>query len=300
MNLGRALIPDFAVLQAFECAARHGSFTRAAVELNLTQSAISRQIRALEAQLGVNLFERVRKRVVLSASGRALLPDVSRMLGQMEEVVLRAMASSDGTSVLSVAALPTFASRWLLPRLPDFARRHPRVTLNIASRSEPFDMAADAFDVAIHYGQPIWAHATCTYLCGEIIVPVASADLIASHAIEAPQDLARRPLLHLATRPKLWAEWFEMNGGGWKQAYHGHRFDQFNMIIEAAVAGLGFALLPKYLIEQELASATLQIVLDRPMSTDNSYYVVLPEGRQETPMALEFQDWLLGQVPVQP
>ncbi|WP_265519383.1 LysR family transcriptional regulator [Nitratireductor luteus] len=296
MKLSRTLIPDLSVLQAFECAARHGNFTQAAVELNLTQSAVSRQIKTLEAQLGVLLFERVRQRVVLSETGRTLLPDIRRLLHQSEEIVVRARTSAHGEHVLSIASLPTFGSRWLVPRLADFLRRHPGTAINIASRSEPFDFTTEGFDLAIHYGQPVWAHATCTYLCGEIILPVASPSFIQSRPIARMEDLQGKPLLHLATRPKLWAEWFELNGIDWENAYRGNRFDQIAMIIEAAVRGLGFALLPLYLIEDEVASGKLQIVFNRPMPTDNSYYVVLPEGKQESSLGKAFQRWLLEQV----
>ncbi|MEP9373388.1 LysR family transcriptional regulator [Mesorhizobium sp. KR1-2] len=296
MNLSRTLIPDLAVLQAFECAARHGNFTKAAMELNLTQSAISRQIKTLESLLGVLLFERVRKRVILSAAGRQLLPEVSRLLLQLEELVLRARASADGKSVLSIATLPTFGSRWMLPRLPDFLARHPGIAVNVASRAEPFDFSVEDFDLAIHYGQPTWPRATCTYLCSETILPVASPSLMEAHSINHPGDLEGKPLLHLATRPKLWVEWFERNGVAWEAAYKGNRFDQFAMIIEAAARGLGFALLPLYLIEDEIASDRLRIVFDRPMTTDNRYYVVLPEGKQDSALGLAFQSWLLTKV----
>src|SRR5690606_26305996 len=116
-------------------------------------------------------------------------------------------------------------------------------TVEVASRAEPFDFGAEDFDLAIHYGQPVWADATCTYLCNEVILPVASPGLRRRSGVEAPQDLETRPLLHLATRPKLWAEWFQLNGLGWEQAYRGNRFDQFAMIIEATVRQLGFSLL---------------------------------------------------------
>lgn len=296
MTVSRTLTPDLIILQAFECAARHGSFTQAAAELNLTQSAVSRQIRALEAQLGVNLFERVRRHVVLSATGRSLLPSVVRLLAQSEALVQQAMASADGRFVLSIAALPTFASRWLLPRLADFAARHPEIVVNVASHSEPFDLAEQNFDLAIHYGQPVWARASCTYLCSEVILPVASPDLLASNPVELIDDFAGLPLLHLATRPRQWVDWFEQNGGRGSVGYHGHRFDQFNMIIEAAIIGLGFALLPKYLIEGELNSGRLRIVLNRPMTTDNNYYLVSPEGKADDRVAKAFERWILSQV----
>ena len=296
MKLSRRLVPDITTLQAFECAARHGSFTQAAAELNLTQSAVSRQIKDLEGQIGVLLFERVRQRVILSDAGQKFLPEVRRLLTQSEELMVRAMASARSESTLSIASLPTFGSRWLTPRLPDFLKRHPGTVINIASRSQPFDFEEQNFDLAIHYGQPVWAHATCSYLCSEIIVPVASPPLFAANPVATPEDLGARPLLQLATRPKLWAQWFEANGIDSQGAYRGNRFDQFSMVIEAATAGLGFALLPRYLIEQELTAGTLRIVLDRPMQTENSYYLAIPEGKLENPISHAFREWITEQV----
>jgi LysR family glycine cleavage system transcriptional activator len=297
MKLSRRLIPDVTTLQAFECAARHGSFTQAAHELNLTQSAVSRQIKDLEEQLGVLLFERVRQRVVLSDDGRRFLPEVRKLLHQTEETMLRAMASASSEHSLSIATLPTFGSRWLTPRIPGFLAEHPGTIINIASRSAPFDFDEENFDLAIHYGQPVWARAACSYLCSEEILPAASPDLLKAWNPSEPKDLEAAPLLHLATRPKLWAQWFELNGGSADTAYRGHRFDQFSMVIESAVAGLGFALLPKYLIEQELAHGRLAVVFDRPMETENSYYLVVPEGKLENPLSQAFRAWIARQVP---
>lgn len=296
MTLSRTMIPDLAVLQAFECAARHGNFTLAAAELALTQSAVSRQIKTLEDQLGVLLFERVRKRVVLSQAGLRLLPEARRLLRHSQEMVARARAFSHATDALSLACLPTFASRWLVPRLPAFMALHPGTVIDIASRAEPFDLQAEGFDLAIHYGQPVWAHAACTYLCSEVILPVGKPALIEAAALSAPGDLAGQPLLHLATRPGQWAQWFELNAPGAGDVYRGNRFDQFAMIIEAAVSGMGFALLPLYLIETELASDRLRIAFERPITTENAYYVVLPETRREHRLAQAFGAWLLTQV----
>src|SRR6478736_4732972 len=129
MPLPRKLMPDLTTLQSFESAARHGSFTRAAVELNLTQSAISRQIKELEGQLGVLLFERVRQRAILSDAGKRLLPEARRLLHHTEEMMIRAASGADAIATLSVATLPTFGSRWLTPRLPDFLSAHPGTLL---------------------------------------------------------------------------------------------------------------------------------------------------------------------------
>ncbi len=296
MMFARSLIPDLGKLQAFESAARHGSFTLAAKELSLTQSAVSRQIKELETQLGVTLFERVRQRVVLSSTGQSFLPDVRKLLGQTEEAMLRAMTAPK-SSALNLATLPTFGSRWLVPRLPDFLIRNPGVTLNVVSRSEPFDLEDNAFDAAIHYGQPVWANATCRYICREVIVPVASpAFLDARISGEGPAALAAGPLLHLATRPKAWASWFQTAGVETGSPFVGHRFDQFTMLIEATIAGLGLALLPRYLIEQELKDGRLQVAVDRPLPTENNYYFVVPLKNRANSLANLLFEWISGQV----
>lgn len=295
MMLSRALIPDLGKLQAFESAARHGSVTQAGRELSLTQSTVSRQIRELEGQLGVPLFERVRQRVVLSQAGRKFLPDARKLLEQGEAAMLRAMAGSKA-SLLRLATLPTFGTRWLIPRLSGFLRAHPEVALDIASRSEPFDLEEQGFDAAIHYGQPIWANATCRYICQEVIVPVASPALFGGGQPESPDDLAKIALLHLATRPKAWADWFRQTGVETASSFQGHRFDQFTMMIQAATTGLGVALLPLYLIEQELKAGQLKVMIDVPLPTENSYHFVMPNGKLDHPAANELYGWIVGQI----
>lgn len=298
----RSLVPDIANLQAFESAARHGNFTRAAEELNLTQSAVSRQIGDLERQTGLLLFERVRQRVVLSEAGNRLLPEVRRLLAQSEQLMIRAVAAADKDESLSVATLPTFGSRWLMPRLPDFLAQRPSVALSFESRSEPFDFQQEGFDLAIHYGQPTWAKATSTFLCSENVLPVAGAGLAGRLAAATPADLIAAPLLHLTTRPRLWAQWFEANGIAAENTFRGNRFDQFSMIIGAVLAGMGVALLPSYLIEDDIRTGALVPVFDLPMATEFGYYIVQPEDRQHNLVANSFRDWLLAQVggPVTP
>lgn len=295
MTLTRKLTPDITKLQAFECAARHANFTLAATELHLTQSAISRQIKDLEAQLGVALFERVRQRVVLSGAGRKFLPDVRRLLAQTEESMLRMMTSSQSTS-LTLATLPTFGARWLLPRLPDFLKSNPDIALNVFSHSRPFDLEEKSFDAAIHHGAPIWAGATCRYICREEILPVASPALLAATSDDMISLIERGPLLHLDTRPKAWSDWFRLVRGDEASSYRGHRFDQFNMVIQAASAGMGFALVPRYLIETELDAGILQVVVDIPLPTENSYYLVVPDRELENPLVNRLHEWMVAQV----
>lgn len=294
MNLTRRLTPDLNKLQAFECAARHANFTLAARELNLTQSAVSRQIKDLEAQLGIALFERARQRVFLSGAGQRFLPEVRRLLAQTEDSMLRIMSSPHG-SALTLAVPPTFGTRWFLPRLPQFLALNPGAALNIASRSKPFDFEETSFDAAIYAGAPIWAQATCRFVCREEVLPVASPRLLAAGG--HPLDLiAAGPFLHLDTRPRAWSDWFERLRGGETATYRGHRFDQFGMVIEAAVAGMGFALLPLYLIEAELERGALVIAADMPLPTKNSYYLAVPDRAAENPLVGRLYDWMVAQV----
>ncbi|QDY71474.1 LysR family transcriptional regulator [Qingshengfaniella alkalisoli] len=295
MKLSRSLLPDATTLQAFEAAARYGSFTQAAGELSLTQSAVSRQVKELETRLGVQLFDRVRQRVVLSENGHRLLPEARRILAQIEEMTMHAMGAQDMSAVLTVATLPTFGERWLTPRLADFLTRHPGTQLRVAARVAPFDFDAERFDIAIHYGQPVWPKAVCRYLCSEAVVPVAGAAALGGPSLDA-DVFAQLPLLHLDTRPKLWAEWFAVHEMEVDNAYRGHRFGQFSMLIEAVASGMGIGLIPRYLIEKELGDGRLTIIQDNPMNTDLAYYSVLPEGRTDNALALAFQEWLEAQV----
>lgn len=292
----RSLVPDIINLQAFECAARHQNFSRAAEELNLTQSAISRQIADLEQQTGLQLFERIRRRVILSEAGRRLLPEVRDLLVRSERLMIGAVAAGQMRASLRIATLPTFGAKWLVPRLPHFVSRHRDVAITIESRAKPFSFADDNFDIAIHFGQPAWAGGLATFLCHETVLPVTSPQLAGDIQIDAAATLSRAPLLHLTTRPKLWAEWCQFQGISVENAYLGLRFDQFSMLVAAAGAGLGVALLPTYLIEDEIRSGRLVPVLNLPMSTENAYFVVRPEEKRSHMIADLFQEWLLSEV----
>ena len=297
MTLQRRYLPDMKTLVTFECAARHGNFTRAAEELSLTQSAVSRQVRDLEEQVGKPLFERVRGRVVITPAGDAFLKEVHQLLRQAETTMRHITAGAQGETVLSVNALPTFAMRWLMPRLPDFLSNHPGTRFDVTTRRDVFDFETTQCDLAIHYGQPIWPGAVCTYFCSEVVLPVVGGPL-RGNRLHGAQDLKDAPKIHLTERPGLWSDWFEEQGMTLENANEGHWFDQFSLTIEAVKAGLGYALVPGYLIEAELRSGELKVALDIPFSTDNAYYIAVPEGRSEQVRA--FIDWLISAVSFRP
>ncbi|GLQ17001.1 LysR substrate-binding domain-containing protein [Maritalea porphyrae] len=296
MHTSRRNFPSINTLSAFECAARHLNFTRAAEEMNLTQSAISRQIRDLELQLGVTLFERIRKRVVLTEAGARFLVDAKYLIEQTEGLVYRTMASAKADATLSVATLPTFGSHWLAPRLPQFLENNPKLAVNLESRWTPFSLQEQFFDVAIHYGRPIWAGASCQPLCAEYMLPVASPELIANFKVKSAEHLPKAPLLHLQSRPTAWRDWFEQHNIENDEPFRGHRFDQFSMIIEACVAGLGVGLLPQYLIESQIEVGRLQVIDKRPLQTEDAYFLAIPDDKAEKPGVVEFTNWIKAQI----
>ena len=291
----KIFLPPIADLLAFEAAARHASISRAAAELHRTQSAVSRQVRQLEAQLGVALFHRVRQRVVLTDAGRVYAADVRTALQQFSGAAQKVMALSGGGGLLNLAVLPTLGTRWLIPRLGDFAARCPDVTVNFAARAEPFDFAQEPFDAAIHFGAPHWAGAACEYLMHEEVVPVCSPAFRQHHGIRQVADLASVVLLQQSTRPTQWADWFEQVGAGTAHALRGPRFEQFAMIAQAAVSGLGAALLPSFLVEAEIASGALVVLFPQALTSSDAYYLVYPESRAQAPLLLAFRDWIVAQ-----
>jgi len=278
---------------AFEAAARKGSFTAAAQELNLTQGAVSRQVSALEMQLNVMLFQRVRKSIILTDVGKLYAQEIGIALKAIRNASLNAMRDQQG-GILNLAILPTFGMRWLLPRFPDFLKRNPKITVNFFSKLSPFDFNNENIHAAIHFGLPDWPDTDSCYMMGEETIPVCAPSLMASLQPKNPQDIAVMPLLNLETRPSAWADWFAQNeavgpvGGGMV-------FEQFALVTQAAIAGLGAALLPKFLIETELERGELQQLIDRPFKGEEGYYLVTPTSHAAYAPAMALRDWLQEQ-----
>ncbi len=294
-RFARRFLPSFSVLRSFASAARHQSFTLAAEELNLTQSAVSRHIRDMESALGFSLFRRVGRRVVLTPAGKNLADALEDDLHRITQTLHRAIAAGMAGATLNVASLPTFASRWLIPRLPEFEKAHPGIGINLMARINPFDLAHERFDVAIHFGRDNWPDARLTKLCDEAMIAVASPAFVEKHGVKAPENLLDSPLLHLQSRPGAWADWMREAGVGDVPALPGKQFDQFTMVIAGATAGLGAGLVPAYLIEEELRSGVLVQIGDTSLATQNAYFLVQPLG-VENPSADAFVAWIVAQV----
>ncbi len=293
----RRKIPSLQALVCFDAAARHQSYTRAAQELALTQGAVSRQLTALEAFVGVALFKRTRHGVALTERGHDYAAQVAVRLQALEQDTLDVMSTQGSARVLHLASVPTFATRWLIPRLPTLRAAQPELTLHIDTCTRPFLFADTPFDCALFAGTPEqvnqWAGTQAVKLLDEVVLPVGAPSLLQGSASLPPEAIAQLPLLQQSTRPEAWRAWFDAQGVSAPNALSGARFEQFSMTAAAAMHGLGVALVPRLLIEPELARGELVVLCERPLASPRAYYLVRPE-QVDTPLAVTvFQDWLM-------
>lgn len=293
MALPRRFLPPLSALMAFEAAARHGGFTAAARELNVSQAAVSRRVQLLEELLGLTLFERIRQRVVLTPAGAAYARELQEALGRIGTATVNTMAARGGNATLNIATLPTFGTRWLIPRLPDFAARHPQITVNLPTRIENFDFTAEPLDAAISFGDPVWPGAVVDRLIEEELVPVATRKLLNKHRIRKPEDLFKIPLLQQSTRPTAWADWFSALGIACPPVPLGPRYGQFAMIVQAVIVGIGAAIVPRFLVERELKEGELIAPFPQTIGSKQAYCLFYPEAKRNDPALRAFRDWLV-------
>lgn len=289
----RRLLPTTAALSALEAVDRLGSASAAAEALNLTQSAVSRQLQTLEAQLGQPLFVRRGRSLALTPEAAAYAADIRGALHKITQASLRLTLNPAGGS-LNLAILPTFGMRWLVPRLADFARRHPEVTINLTTRLKPFNFDQEPFDAAIHFGDGGWPGTEAMRLREETVVAVCAPALLEARPPRTARDLLRLPLLHIETRPDAWAAWFEAQGVRGARAA-GTVYDQFATITQAALHGLGVALLPDYLAAQDLAAGRLVRAWGGPTPSPGAYHLVWPVEKARDSALVKFRDWLATQ-----
>jgi DNA-binding transcriptional LysR family regulator len=288
----RRKIPSNSALMAFEVSARHGSFARAADELALTEGAISRQIGRLEAFLGVTLFERVGNRVRLLPNGERYAAQVRETLDRLERDSQYLMGQpADGAS-LDIATIPTFATRWLIPRLARFRKEHPSITVHLTERMEPFVLAGSGFDAAIHFEHPAWTGMRTHRLLHETLVPVCHPALLGRS--EGAVSLDELPRLHRRQNPDAWQLYAQETGVVLANPAVGTRYDLHSMQIEAALAGLGVALVPRLYIETELAEGRLVAPWPDGMSISKTFCLILPEPIRLSDGPIQvFANWLI-------
>jgi len=292
----RRKIPATHTLLCFEAAARHESYTRAAQELALTQSAVSRQVAALEAYLGQPLFTRTRHGVALTPRGREYAAQVAERLLALERDTLNAMSTQGRQGAVHLAAVPTFATRWLIPRLPQLRALHPDIVVHIETRTRPFMFADTGFDAALFAGTADqvanWAGTRATLLLHEEVLPVCAPTLLRKGKPCSAQAVADLPLLQQSTRPFAWSQWFDAMAVVTPHALSGPRYELFSMTATAAIHGLGVALVPRLLVEAELERGDLVVACDQPLRDERAYYLVTPLRDAETQALMHFRHWL--------
>ena len=286
-------IPNLGSLQAFEATARLGSFSRAAEELSLTHSAVFRQVASLEERLGVQLFTRVRRRVALTDAGAEYAARVRHHLEQLEKDTFGLISRAGLGRSLHVAVLPTLATTWLVPRLPGFQREHADISVSLSVRTRPFQFNDHPFDAAVYHAPQLWPGTTGFKLFDEKeLVPVCTVEVrntIASH----PEGMAGVAHLHMMSRPDVWRRWYREQKRDYPPSVGaGPRYELFTMLLAAAHAGMGVALVPGFLARQALASDELTTADEGVLPVADAYYFSYPTQDKPSEALLAFEDWL--------
>jgi LysR family glycine cleavage system transcriptional activator len=291
----RRLSPPLHLLRAFSTVRRFGGVSRAAEALQLTQSAVSKQVKELEDWIGVPLFERTRNRLVLTPAGERYEDAVRAVLARLEAATLELLASGDGIGSLRLSSLPTFAAKWLIPRLPQFQRQHPEVTLHFVPYVQGYDFEQPDLDCSILFGAGHWPGARAHYLAGNEVALIAPRSRVADWAIATPADVQRHTLLRHVTVPDAWLRWGEAHGVGSAGCSTGPQFDQFQTLIRAVMAGMGLGLVPRCLVQDELAAGLVREPLPAGgYTSDLGYWLCYPQARSRLQPLTCFREWLLA------
>ena len=287
-------LPQLNALKAFEAAARHESFTRAAEELCVTQGAVSHQVKALEVELGVKLFNRERQRLVITEAGREYLIVLRDALDRIA-VGTERLLQRQSSGVLTVSTSPDFAAKWLVNRLGRFAEEHPGIDLRVSATLHHVDFAREDVDLAVRHGDGNWPGMDVARLSAEHLFPVCSPKLLAGrNRLTKPADVLKFPLIHADDR-KDWARWLEAVGVDGAKLSHGPVLNRVSMVIDAAIDGQGIALARTTLAASDLISGRLVRPFDEELRLSKTYWVICPKATTTLPKIVMFRDWLLSE-----
>lgn len=293
-------LPPLRSLRAFEAAGRLLSFSKAAEELHVTPAAVSHQIKGLEDYLGVQLFRRNTRRLFLTEPGQLALGYFREGFDRLAKGV-EALRARGERGVLTVSTAPSFAAKWLVPRLGGFAQKYPEIDLRLAANTALVDFDRDNVDLAIRFGRGIYDRLESHKLFGEFLAPMCSPKLMGRpRALKDPADLAAYPLLHddsisLIGRQPGWAEWFKLAGVTGADLSRGTHFDDGHLVLQAASEGRGIALARVVLAASDLAAGSLVAPFKIFIPLDVGYFLVVPEARSEQPMIAAFRRWILDE-----
>ena len=286
-------IPNLGALQAFEATARLGSFSRAAEELALTHSAVYRQVAGLEERLGVALFTRVRRRVMLTDAGAEYAARVRHHLDQLEKDTLGLMSRAGVGRNLHVAVLPTLAMTWLMSRLAAFQRERPDITVSLSVRTLPFQFSDQPFDAAIYHAGQIWPGTRGIKLFDEReLLPICSPSRLAASGNEE-DPLADMPHLHTTSRPDAWRRWYQAQGRNYLPTMNaGPRYELFTMSIAAVKEGMGVALVPQFLVQEALETGELVMPATPGLRVEEAYFFSYPVVNEPSEALRDLENWL--------
>lgn len=292
-------LPTLDFFRGFDAAARHGSFTRAAEELHLTQSALSREIKKLEQEIGTALFERGRRGLELTQAGETLHVTVRNVLREVAQVVAGIRARA-GAHRLTVSTTVPFASLWLVPKLARFRSRHPDIEVFVSADNRLIDLERSEVDIVVRFTQAARVPQDAIRLFGERIVPVASPRLVRRTRLRRPEDLSRHVLLHLedplARVPWLdWEMWLGAAGVQGVEPSGNLRFSQYDQLLQAAIAGQGIALGRRPLIDHFLESGELVTLFAKRYDVPHAYFAICTTSAHGRPEAAAFLDWIVAE-----
>ena len=284
-------LPPLNAVRAFEVAARHVSFTKAAAELSVTHGAVSRQVARLEEWLGTALFHRSSSQLTLTDAGRTYLTEVSAALDRLTVASMQMMQQATPTA-LRVNAPPTFTMRWLIARMSGFQRRRADVEVRLTTGLAQVNFQDQTYDVAIRGAQAPLENCASVPFMTEIIAPVCHPDLVEKRALARPQDLAGHTLISYATEPYPWNEWLEAAGAAGLRPASTSRFEQMYFAVQAASEGLGLVLVPLFLVIDELVSGRLCAPLGLLAAKRRTYYANYQAASKAYPVINSFCEWL--------
>jgi len=287
-------LPVLNALKSFEAAARHESFTRAAEELNVTQGAVSHQVKALEQELGVKLFNRERQRLVITESGRQYLAVVRDAFDRIAIGTERLM-QRQSSGALTLSTSPDFAAKWLVHRLGRFSAAHPEIDLTVSASMHHVDFAREEVDLAVRHGDGTWPGLHLERLSAEQLFPVCSPKLVAGkQRLRSPADVLKFPILHL-DNSKDWARWLEAAGVAGADQVRGPVLNRASMLIDAAVDGQGIALARTTLAAWDLLGGRLVRPFAAALRLSKSYWIVCPKATAMLPKVKQAREWLLAE-----
>ena len=289
----RQRLPPLNALKAFEAAARHGSFTRAAEELFVTQGAVSHQVKALETELGIKLFNRERQRLVITEAGRNYLAVVRDAFDRIALGTER-LLQQQSAGTLTVSTSPDFAAKWLVHRLGHFAESHPEIDLRVSATLHHVDFAREEVDLAVRHGDGNWPGLDTTRLSSEQLFAVCSPKLAADRRLRKPANILKCPLIHMDDR-KDWSRWLEAAGVAGADVTHGPVMNRASMVIDAAINGQGIALARTTLAAWDLLNGRLVRPFPEALRLSKSYWIICPTATAALPKIATFRDWLLAE-----